>query len=259
MSICNELEELIPGYVLGALAASERSRVEKHLKDCPDLREQIASYENVAAQLAYTVAPIQPPHALKYRVLEAIKPRFEFSFPNLMSGLVRSPALGAMALVIAIGLGVWNIAAQNQLSQQIAQGQNQIAQDQKLITQLVSERDQIWSVMAYGQGQPRELKGTEIASRSSGRVYGKADQSSFMLVVHNLPPLERGKVYQLWLSDATGDRTSGGTFTLDEEGYGWLVVRLTKSLSDFTNMGITVEPLGGSPAPTGPRVMSTSL
>ncbi len=261
MSICNELEELIPGYVLGALDASERSRVEKHLKDCPELREQMASYENVAAQLANLAPRFEPPRDLKFRVLTAASPkrRFDFSFPDLFVGLVRSPALVALALIIAIGLGLWNISVQNQLSQQIAQDQKQIADSQKLIAQLGRERDQIWSVMAYGQGQPRELKGTEIASRSSGRVYGKADQTSFMLVVHNLPPLEKGKVYQLWLVDATGDRTSGGTFTLDEEGYGWLVVRLTKPLTDYTNMGITVEPLGGSPAPTSPRVMSTNL
>jgi anti-sigma-K factor RskA len=80
-----------------------------------------------------------------------------------------------------------------------------------------------------------------------------------MLVVHNLPALERGKIYQLWLVDAKGERTSGGTFTLDEERYGWLVVRLTRPLTEFMSMGITVEPAGGSPEPTGPRVMSTSL
>lgn len=254
MSICDELEELIPAYVLGALDASERSRVDKHLRDCPELREHLASYESIATQLASAAPPIEPRRELKYRVLAAASPkrRFDFALPDLFGGWVRSPALIALALIIAIGLGLWNISMQTQLSQQLAQ-------DQKLIAQLGRERDQIWSVMAYGQGQPRELKGTEIASRSSGRVYGKADQTSFMLVVHNLPTLERGKVYQLWLIDAAGNRTSGGTFTLDEEGYGWLVVRLTKPMTDYTNMGITVEPVGGSPAPTGPRVMGTSL
>ncbi len=261
MSICEELEELIPAYALGTLDAAERSRVDKHLRDCPELQQQLAMYEDVAGQLAYAAPPIEPHRDLKYRVLTAASPkrRLDFSFPDFFGGLMRSPALVALALIIAIGLGLWNISMQTQLSQQIAQDQKQIADSQKLIEQLGRERDQIWSVMAYGQGQPRELKGTEIASRSTGRVYGKSDQTSFMLVVHNLPPLERGKVYQLWLVDAKGDRTSGGTFTLDEEAYGWLVVRLARPLTDFTNLGITVEPAGGSPAPTGPRVMSTSL
>ncbi len=254
MSICDELEELIPAYVLGALDASERSLVEKHLSDCPNLRERMAMYDSVAEQLAYAAAPVEPRRELKYRVLEAVlpKPRREFSFPNLFTAFVRSPVLAALALLIAIGVGIWNISVQNQLSQQIAH-------DQRLIAQLVGERDQIWSVMAYGQGQPRELKGTEIASRSSGRLYGKSDQTSFMLVVHNLPALERGKVYQLWLVDSRGDRTSGGTFALDNEGYGWLVIRPPRPLTEYSSIGITVEPEGGSPSPTGPRVMSTSL
>jgi anti-sigma-K factor RskA len=261
MTVCEELEELIPAYVLGALEPTERSRVEKHLHDCPELRGQLAAYGYVAGQLAYAAPSVEPDRELKYRVLTAASPkrRFDFTFPNLVGDMLRSPVMVALALILAIGLGVWNISMQAQLSQQIAEDQKQIADSQKLIAQLGSEKDQIWSVMAYGQGQPRELKGTEIAARSSGRLYGKGDQTSFMLVVHNLPPLELSKVYQLWLVDASGNRISGGTFTLDSEGYGWLVVGLKRPLTDFTNMGITIEPTGGSPAPTGPRVMGTNL
>src|SRR5574341_688188 len=207
MSICDELEELIPAYVLGALDPSERVRLEKHLRECPDLPAQIESYREVAAQLPYAADPAPPPPDLKYRVLAAVMPRPKFARPNIF-GFVRAPAFAAFALVIAIGLGLWNIAVQNELVEQIAQ-------DQKLLAQLARERDLV-SVMAYGQGQPRELKGTEIAARSSGRLYGKADQSTFVLAVHNLPRLEPGKVYQVWLVSLTGERASGGTFTLDE-------------------------------------------
>jgi anti-sigma-K factor RskA len=113
--------------------------------------------------------------------------------------------------------------------------------------------------MAYGYGQPRELQGTEIAARSSGRLYGKADQSSFLLAVHNLPKLEPGKAYQVWLVSASGERTNGGVFSLDNQGYGWLVIFPPKPLNEYRSIGITVEPEGGSPGPTGPRVMGTSL
>ncbi len=253
MSICDELEELVPAYALGALGVSERARLEKHLRDCPELRDQISAYETVAAQLAYVATPVEPRPALKYHTLAAVspKPRRAFASLNWIGGFVRAPAFAALALVLAIGLGLWNISVQNQLIQQMAQ-------DQKLLAQLARERDLV-SVMAYGQGQPRELQGTEIASRSSGRLYGKADQMTFVLAVHNLPKLEPGKVYQVWLVSPNGDRTSGGTFTLDESAYGWLIIRPPKSLSEYTSIGITVEPDGGSPRPTGPRVMGTSL
>jgi len=251
MSVCDEFEELVPAYVLGALDAPERKRLEKHLRQCPNLRDQISVYDNVAAQLAYAATPAEPRPDLKYRILATIAPKPRFSFPHLF-GFVRAPAFAALALLLAIGLGVWNFSTQNQLSQQLAQ-------DQKLLAQLARERDQVSAVMAYGQGQPRELQATEVAARSSGRLYGKSDQSSFVLAVHNLPRLEQGKVYQVWLVTTSGERISGGTFSLDSQGYGWIVVTPPKLLSEYRTIGITIEPDGGSPGPTGPRVMGTSL
>lgn len=251
MSACNELEELVPAYVLGALDAPEHARLEKHLRDCPDLRAQIEAYRDISTLLPYAAPPAEPRPDLKYRVLAAVAPKPKFSFPNLF-GFVRAPAFAALALLLAIGLGIWNFSTQNQLSQQIAQ-------DQKLLAQLARERDQVSSVMAYGQGQPRELQGTEVAARSSGRLYGKADQTSFLLAVHNLPRLEQGKTYQVWLVTASGERISGGTFSLDSQGYGWIVVTPPKPLNEYRSVGITIEPDGGSPGPTGPRVMGTSL
>ena len=253
MSVCEELLELVPAYALNALDPAERKRIEQHLRDCPELRDEIAAYQSVSTQLAYAPTQTEPRPALKYRVLDKISPQTkrEFTPFGWLGSLVRSPAFAAIALIAAIGLGLWNIAVQSQLMQQVAQ-------DQKLLTQLARERDLV-SVMAYGQGQPRELQGTEIASRASGRLYGKADQSTFVLAVHNLPKLEPGKVYQVWLVSASGDRTSGGTFALDESAYGWIVVKPPKPLSEYRSIGITVEPEGGSPGPTTPRVMGTSL
>ena len=254
MSVCDEFEELVPAYVLGALDAPERTRLEKHLRGCPDLRDQIASYSKVTDLLPYIANPVEPRGNLRYRVLAAVapQPKGGFSLPKLFIGLFRSPAFAAVALLLAIGLGIWNFSTQNQLSQQIAQ-------DQKLLAQLARERDQVSSVMAYGQGQPRELQGTEVAARSSGRLYGKSDQTAFVLAVHNLPLLETGKVYQVWLVSTSGERMSGGTFALDNQGYGWIVVAPPKPLSEYRSIGITIEPDGGSPGPTGPRVMGTSL
>lgn len=251
MSVCDELEELVPAYVIGALDAPDRRRLEKHLRDCANLRDQIASYAQVSDLLPYAAPSVEPRGNLKYRVLEAVAPKPKFSLPNLF-GQIRAPAFAVLALLLAIGLGIWNFTAQNQLSQQLAH-------DQQLLAQLSRERDMVSSVMAYGQGQPRELQGTEIASRSSGRLYGKSDQSSFVLAVHNLPRLETGKVYQVWLVNAAGERTSGGTFSLDIQGYGWIVVTPPKPLIEYRSIGITIEPDGGSPGPTGPRVMGTSL
>ncbi len=55
------------------------------------------------------------------------------------------------------------------------------------------------------------------------------------------------------------NRTDAGVFSVNEEGYGKLHIDLPKGLSAYTGFGITIEPAGGSPAPTGEKVLGLDL
>ncbi|MBI5305536.1 MAG: anti-sigma factor [Chloroflexi bacterium] len=260
MSTCQEIQELIPAYVLDAVTDQERIAVETHLPRCPDCAQLVAAYRPIADSLAASVQPVEPSADLKYRVLAATMPRAKSSpardpwFTRLgsaLAALFRSPIFSATALVLVVVLALWNFSLHNQLD-------DQTAANQRFITELSRQRD-VMSVMAYGAGQPRQITGTEIAARSTGRLYGKSDQVTFAMVVHGLPASKPGKVYQLWLIEVSGDRTSGGTFTVGEDGYGWLSIHSPKPLGDYQGIGVTEEPAGGSPKPTGPKVMGTNL
>jgi anti-sigma-K factor RskA len=78
------------------------------------------------------------------------------------------------------------------------------------------------------------------------------------LVVDKLPPLDEHQQYQLWLID-DGTRTSGGVFSVKEDGYASLWVGAPKALGSYKRFGITIEPEGGSPEPTGIRVLAGDL
>jgi len=52
-----------------------------------------------------------------------------------------------------------------------------------------------------------------------------------------------------------GKRTNGGVFSVDQDGYAVMEVYAPQPLSAYPQFGITVEPAGGSPAPTGEKVM----
>jgi anti-sigma-K factor RskA len=73
-----------------------------------------------------------------------------------------------------------------------------------------------------------------------------------------LPPLEAGKEYQLWLI-RDGQRTSGAVFSTDENHYGGTRIRAPLSLLEYSAVGITIEPEGGSSQPTGTQVLSGPL
>jgi anti-sigma-K factor RskA len=78
------------------------------------------------------------------------------------------------------------------------------------------------------------------------------------LLVAGMPQLPPGRVYQLWLV-AKGQRQNGGTFTVDAAGSGLLLVRSALPLTAYDAAGVTVEPAGGSPGPTSPRVIGGPL
>jgi anti-sigma-K factor RskA len=81
-----------------------------------------------------------------------------------------------------------------------------------------------------------------------------------VLFVWNLPKLETGQNYQAWLINAQGDRISGGIFIPEENQlYTTVVITSPKPLGEFSGLGVTVEPSGGSPAPTGPRVLKVDF
>jgi anti-sigma-K factor RskA len=56
-----------------------------------------------------------------------------------------------------------------------------------------------------------------------------------------------------------GKRTSGGIFTVRANGYGSLLIKAGNSLLGYTAFGITIEPAGGSPEPTGAKVLGGNL
>ena len=78
------------------------------------------------------------------------------------------------------------------------------------------------------------------------------------LVVDGLPALDEERQYQLWLIE-DGQRTSGGVFSVNPEGYGSLWVLSPEPLSGYSAFGITIEPAGGSPGPTGAKVLGSTL
>lgn len=257
MSIHDEIQEMLPAFVLGAIADADRALVERHLPQCDVCARVAAEYRPVADLLPFAAPSIEPSADLRYRVLAATMPRaarapsFVDSLSAGLANLFRAPAFAALALVLIVALAAWNVSLQNQIAQQAAL-------NAQVMAEMAQQRDFL-TTMAYAGGQPKPLQGTPVASRAAGRLYGAPDESILALIAVDMPTLPQGKVYQFWLIDQSGDRTSGGTFTVDAQGRGWLLIRAPKPLSNYQGVGVTEEPMGGSPAPTGAKMLGTSL
>jgi hypothetical protein len=78
------------------------------------------------------------------------------------------------------------------------------------------------------------------------------------MAVSGLKALPGGQVYQLWFFRRAGGPASAATFTVDDGGRAWVVVRVPAPLEETTAIVVTEEPAPESAAPTGPRVLEAT-
>ncbi len=108
-------------------------------------------------------------------------------------------------------------------------------------------------VSAPGSGSVL-LAGLEAAPESSARAYVDPGTHRAVFYASNLDPLDADQTYQLWFI-ADGTPVSAGTFAVDSEGSGSVLVEQVAAAESLEAWAVTIEPAGGVPQPTGPMVL----
>ena len=234
--------ELLPAYALGSLEDEEVIQVAEHLDTCPACRTELLSYQAVADRLALAAPAAVPPPRLKQKILGQLQtPRHEpttgprRSWRQRIAGLFQRAApawglasLALIALLVLSNLWWWQRASQEE------------------------------PLVASDGMQVIAMAGTDAAPAAVGTLVISGDGEYGTLVVDGMPALDPNHQYQLWLI-RDGQRTSGGVFSVNPEGYGALWISSPEPLSSYPAFGITIEPEGGSPGPTGDKVLGGSL
>lgn len=167
-----------------------------------------------------------------------------------------------MALLL-LGLYTWQVhldrrvvSAQMEILQaEIAGLQSQVEDLQLLnsgLYQQLSEREDQLALFANAM-RVIALEGTEDAPTARGTFYTGDDTS--LLVLQGLPSLPQSKVYELWLIPSVGEPISAGLVSVEERGSTTVNIDMTGKAQDFAAVGVSIEPAGGSPQPTGPIVL----
>lgn len=243
------VRDLIPAYALGVTDAEEQAEVERHLKQCAECRALLADYRLLADDLLYAVpqssAPSHLAADLRRRLAqpqprEGIRKRFTLWISRPKGFPTRAGAWIALAasvvLLFATNLYWWSRAT---------------AIEERVAVQATA-------IVTLAEAPTVILQGDAPAPDARGVLYYRPEATVAILHVYHLPPLKQGKVYQVWLI-RNGQRDSGGLFTVDEEGEGTLLIIAPRPLREYTALGITIEPAGGSPGPTSPRVLGGDL
>lgn len=231
---CDEVRELLAAYALDALTAEESAAVREHLASCalhPELGELRATIE----ALAGTVDELEPPADLRARVLDvATEPRTTALPAAVETPLRLDPRLearrrrpvfvpwtvAAAVAAIAIALGWWTTTRE--------------AQAPVLVTRAA----------------------TAVAGPSHGRVTYAPESRQLVFEVEALASPPAGMTYQLWVVRGSTP-VSLGTFEPTAAGHGALTVETT--LVEGEVVAVTVEPAGGSPAPTSEPFLAITI
>jgi len=69
---CDEVRDLAPAFVLGALEPTQERDVRDHLATCPETHDEVETFGGVIPYLNDSVELVEPPASLKARVLAAV-------------------------------------------------------------------------------------------------------------------------------------------------------------------------------------------
>ncbi|MCS7061687.1 MAG: anti-sigma factor [Anaerolineae bacterium] len=144
-------------------------------------------------------------------------------------------------------------AESQQLGEDIAALRAVVAEKEAALTQAQTEL----SVLLQPNVRVAVLPGVAGTFRNATVTVFYAPQSTTAyLSVTNLPSLPPDQTYQVWLINRN-QRLPSTVFNTDASGTSRLIVQSAQPFSAFQNIGVTVEPAGGSqtPNPAGPIVL----
>ncbi|QEU92811.1 anti-sigma factor [Streptomyces kanamyceticus] len=246
-----DLHTATGAYVLHALAPAERAAFERHLAACAACAQEVRELAATAARLGLAV-PATPPPQLREQVLRQITtvrqepprvpapPRvrawsWSWRASRRASRLVLAACLAAAAAFG--GVAVWQHQSAEDARTEARRAERQAEQRAAELAAVLAAPDARTVTAKLADG-----------ARATVVVSEERDRAAFLASA--LPDLPTGKVYQLWFDDEGKMRSAG---LLTDSG-GTNAVLMEGAVDDASGMGVTVEPSGGSPAPTTPPI-----
>jgi len=241
------LHTLAGAYALDALEHADRALFERHLASCEACAQEVRGLRETTAVLGSAVSA-SPPGRMREQVLTAaartrqhppVTPdgqRATGRWPHLRAALPRvAGAVAAASLATAVTLATLTITMQHRLDR-------------------ADERSH--EVAAVLTARDAAIMTADIAT--GGRCTLVMSHAKRMIVfsVRGLHALPGARSYELWLMGPAGVRSAG---MLPRPSHGMTAPMVVSCVASGDEIGLTVEPGGGSPHPTTRPVMMLPL
>lgn len=264
------IDDLAAAYALDALRPDERARFEAEAT--PEALAEAASLADTAALLAGD--PIEPPPSMRASVLDAIRrePQLDAEPPAVRPEVLAAPAVLAAVEPVSVephpidgpasdlfGVGRAPASAGPGPAERranarwrplrtvgaIAAGAALLLGGVALGSQLGddSRNEALGAVVSAADAERGEV---ELPDGSTATVVWSAERGQSVILFEGLSAPPAGSTYQAWYIGADGPRSAG---TFDASG-GATAFLLDGGFTAGAAVGVTVEPDGGSDAPT---------
>jgi anti-sigma-K factor RskA len=188
----SEYEQLAAGYVLGALEPDDEHVFQRHLGGCSQCEANVRDLEEVVGTLAYAAPPVDPPETLWASIQREVRrearpeprraqPQPRAVRPRRWASPLVARLAAAAAIVAVAALSVWNLSLRDE---------NATYRDR------VTALEQATRLLNEPDTAKVTLEGSAAATQAT--VLAAPAQDRGVLIVENLPPLQRNKVYELW-------------------------------------------------------------
>lgn len=272
-------------YALGSLTQHEARSFEIHVREgCAVCEEELHRFQNTTAGIGLAVDEVDTPEYIRDLLVARIErePQTAGDITTDGAGAAEASTAAALpssykpalfqaegkkssvfawvfiaffALLAILATLAWRSAEQR--SGRLRAAATEARADADNLRTLLdiqkgkpADLDQFLSVAGLPGARAVRMVGQSAAPSSSGAVLWDSQQNQ-CLFFGLLPPTPPGKAYQLWINTPTV-KASAGMIKTPPTGRTFAVLPVPKDVMNATAFIITLEPEGGSQAPTPP-------
>jgi anti-sigma-K factor RskA len=283
--ISESQEEQAGLYVFGLLPESENSEFEAEISRNAELGELVASLSNASVELARSIPSASLSPRVRIRLLDSVARIKGNVIPFSGGSRIKSTIPWAVAACLA-GLLFVNFdkatRARVALQSEIASRESELGISQEKVVGLENslvERQRAFAAQLAAAEAARAdllarvatLEQKDILAQTQIAVLGSQlkdrpqavavslwnqERQDGLLVVENLPVLETGKDYQLWVLDPSiAAPVSAGVFKVDAEGKVRISFKPNQTIANAAKFAVSLEKEGGVLSPTMDQIV----
>ena len=268
---CEEVRDLAASFVLGALDPNEADAVRAHLASCADPHVEIAELGSVLPVLAESAPVIEPPAALKARILAAAAAELDMrgnvavpaepaappilvppAIPTAVPVPLPTAAERQPRVAVRSGAGTWVLRIAAVLAIALLAGWNLLLQNQ--LERARTYEENVAAVLDVA-GQPGSMTAVLTAEGGEGPagLAAIADDGIVRIAMRDLPATSGNQVYEAWVIGGDGVPKALGGFTVGETGTAYFEGDGSPA-EEGVVLALTLEPGPGATVPSSAPV-----